>query len=451
LVMELLQGSSLRQILEGGKKLSVSQAAFILCQLLSGLDAAHRAGIVHRDLKPDNIFLVDTGALLPGVKILDFGISRITSLAANEEEYTRLTRTGIVLGTPAYMSPEHARGRTDIDHRSDLFSVGVILYEMVTGVLPFDGMNYNAVLASILTEDPPPPTMRAPEIPPPLEASILRALRRDREARFQDASEMFDELLPFVEDMALGRVIMPKGHNLADFTVRTMPKTELIETEPEEHEPEASGTERARGSRGWKIAAVLVAALLVVGVAGWLLSSLLFDTGEVATGAPVGEPVTPPPRSMIPEQAAELRPDDDIAPDLAGDSGVAAPADGRAGGRADSGVVSIELVGLPSGAQVFLDDALVPSLPLRLERGGSMRTLRIEAEGFRSFRRVIDPTEDQSIEVALQRAATPAVVTKRSRAPRRSIEEGSPSPPPTPPETPTKIPVAPVYRPTFID
>ena len=150
LVMEYLEGRSLERIIDT-EPLSPLQAAAIMLDVVRALQAAHVAGIVHRDLKPANIFIAKRGdALVP--KILDFGISKITSTMGD----IRMTRTGAVLGSPAYMSPEQARGRSDIDGRADIWAVGVILYEAVSGKLPFEGENYNQVMMSI-TLDPPAP------------------------------------------------------------------------------------------------------------------------------------------------------------------------------------------------------------------------------------------------------------------------------------------------------
>lgn len=436
LVMELLEGQSLAQILESRRPLSIEQTSFIVCQVLSGLDAAHRAGIVHRDLKPDNIFLVDTGALLPGVKILDFGISRVTGLATDEEEHTRLTKTGIVLGTPAYMSPEHARGRSDVDQRSDLFSVGVILYEALTGVMPFDGMNYNAVLAAILTEDPPSPTMHAPEIHPEIEAVVEKALCKDREGRYQNAGEMFDDLIPFVDEVAVGRVIMPGGRDVAAFSVRPSPSSAdhaAADTMRDSVAPPRSGLALTIGG---------IAALLAI-VGGIVVGLSFFGGGDSPS------PALDAGRERATSELAAA----DAAPHRSAEVDAAASDEAP---HQNENVVSIELEGLPEGARVFLDDAEVPSLPLRLARGGAMRTLRIEAEGYRTLRRMVSPSADQRIDITLQPEA--AVVNRQrpqSRLPRAPrAPRATPRPSPPPPEPPTKTPPRPVaepYRPTFID
>ncbi len=207
LVMELLQGESLADRLDRRGRLDLPEAAYVVCQVLSALSAAHDVGVVHRDLKPENVFLVESGAALPEVKLLDFGISRVIVPGT----VTRMTRSGAVMGTPAYMSPEQAAGKSDIDHRTDLFSIGVMLQECLTGRLPFDGDNYNALIAAIISTEPPRPGELRPELPHEIDDLVHRALRKDREARHQSAAELFAELRPFVDPGAVASLRTPIG------------------------------------------------------------------------------------------------------------------------------------------------------------------------------------------------------------------------------------------------
>jgi serine/threonine-protein kinase len=210
LVMELLQGLSLGDVIGPTTPMDVPTTAYVVCQVLSALDSAHAAGVVHRDLKPDNVFLVDKGASLPDVKLLDFGISHMADASNDTENHPyRLTKTGVVMGTPYYMSPEQASGRKDLDHRTDLYSTGVLLYECVTGQLPHNADNYHALLASILTEEPPSPLDLEPELPPRFAAVIQRAMNKDPGRRYPSASAMLDDLLPFVSERAQDSVSLP--------------------------------------------------------------------------------------------------------------------------------------------------------------------------------------------------------------------------------------------------
>jgi serine/threonine-protein kinase len=195
LVMEFLEGETLSQRIERKGRLSQQETVRIGMQLLDALAAAHRQGVVHRDLKPDNIFLVPAGRRGEIVKILDFGISR-----KDDEAQAKLTMTGSVLGTPYYMSPEQARGETDLDHRVDIYAVGVVLYECLVGEVPFDAPNYNALLRVILDEEPVPPTRRGVLVDPRLEELVLWALVKEREQRPQTAELLLERLSAVTHD-----------------------------------------------------------------------------------------------------------------------------------------------------------------------------------------------------------------------------------------------------------
>lgn len=186
IVMELLDGITLGRRLDRDGPLDVGQGLALAEQVLSALTAAHDLGIVHRDLKPDNVFL--EGGLparaRPVAKLLDFGISRGLHAEA------RMTLSGVTLGTPEYISPEQARGEADVDHRTDLWSLGVVLYESLTGQLPFPTGNLHALLVAILRSQPVAPSEHVPTIPPALDELILTALEKRPADRFASAAEM---------------------------------------------------------------------------------------------------------------------------------------------------------------------------------------------------------------------------------------------------------------------
>jgi len=190
LVMELLTGEDLRARLEREGRLSVPTALRITSQVLRALVRAHEAGIVHRDLKPDNVFLCARDDDPSFVKLVDFGISKV----ARARTADTLTHRGAVLGTAFYMSPEQAQSFADIDGRTDLFSVGAMLFEMLAGKPPHGGRTYEAVLIAICTNDAVDVRTHAPEVPAPVAALVARALRRDREQRFQSAQEFLNEI-----------------------------------------------------------------------------------------------------------------------------------------------------------------------------------------------------------------------------------------------------------------
>lgn len=184
IVMELLEGETLQELLSREEVLPAGRIAPVILGVLSALGAAHQVDIIHRDLKPDNIFLDRSQDKKTRVKLLDFGISKFL----DDANSLSLTQTGNVIGTPWYMSPEQAFGRRDIDHRSDLWSAGVVLYEALTGEVPFRAPNYNELLLKVIRETPRPPRELKPTIRPQLEEVVLTALRKDRKDRFDSAA-----------------------------------------------------------------------------------------------------------------------------------------------------------------------------------------------------------------------------------------------------------------------
>jgi serine/threonine-protein kinase len=200
LVMPMLRGHALSAVLRRDGPLPLKRCLDITTQILAALAAAHEAGVIHRDLKPDNVFLVRMGDREDFVKVLDFGISKM--LHETRPDAT-LTQTGTILGTPYYMSPEQARGLKDLDARVDVYAMGTILYQMLTGKPPFDGDSYNQLLSAILLDDFPKPSVRRPETPPAVEDVILQATQKDRQRRYRDAGEMREALLAAVTGTSL--------------------------------------------------------------------------------------------------------------------------------------------------------------------------------------------------------------------------------------------------------
>ena len=210
LVMEFVEGESLDKVIKRDGPLSVRRAARIAHSLCRALAAAHGAGIVHRDLKPANIILRREADGTETPKVLDFGLAKLIQ----KRENAGLTDTGQMLGTPIYMAPEQIRGRADLDGRADIYSVGVILYEMLTARTPFSTRSTGDVLVAKMIEKPEPPSRHA-SIPGPLERIILRAIEAEPDRRPDNAQELAAALELYTADSAMsgtGQVTLPDRH-----------------------------------------------------------------------------------------------------------------------------------------------------------------------------------------------------------------------------------------------
>jgi serine/threonine protein kinase len=190
IVMEYLKGLDLASHIRQNGQLGVGESVAITEQILEALQAVHTSGIVHRDLKPENVFLARQSGGSYIVKLLDFGVSRLVG----DDTVQRITEAGKVYGTPHYVSPEQACGDRDADHRSDLYSVTVLLYEMLVGSPPFDSVSPARLIIDIATAAPPNPLEMRSDIPPPLAGFILHGLEKDPAGRFQSAQAMVKAL-----------------------------------------------------------------------------------------------------------------------------------------------------------------------------------------------------------------------------------------------------------------
>jgi serine/threonine-protein kinase len=211
LVFELLYGEGLDSRLKREGTVPPEQLLEFMIGVTKALDLAHSQGIIHRDLKPANIFLHRLASGDTVAKILDFGISKVFDTGQNFS----LTRTGMVVGSPAYMSPEQAAGREDIDGRADLWSLGVVMFEALTGTLPYEAANYNALMVRILTQDADPIQTRKTDLPQPLCAIVDSLLRRERDQRTQSAGVLAGQMEAVLREMRAIRY-RAEGRRAAD-------------------------------------------------------------------------------------------------------------------------------------------------------------------------------------------------------------------------------------------
>jgi serine/threonine-protein kinase len=229
MVMELLEGMDLAQILRAAGPLSISTAVDHLLQTCEGVAEAHRLGIVHRDLKPSNLFLTQRSDGSPLIKVLDFGISKATGSLASGSAV--LTATAAFIGSPMYMSPEQVRSAKDVDARTDIWSLGVVLHELLTGAPVFKADSASAVMAMIAA-DPPVPVRRVrPDVPTEIEKVLLRALQKDRTQRWANVGELAAALAPF--GSARGKASAEQAQKILQLAPPETPRTEATQLSSE--------------------------------------------------------------------------------------------------------------------------------------------------------------------------------------------------------------------------
>jgi eukaryotic-like serine/threonine-protein kinase len=358
LVMELLRGEPVEHLCRRLGRLTPERAVELMLQVLSALAAAHAQGIVHRDLKPDNIFLVRTSDGSERVKLLDFGIAKFIGSTQNS------TRQGILLGTLQYMSPEQASGASrSIDHRTDLWAVGVILYEMLTGAAPFQRETMPESLAAIITDTPPPIADLDPSIPKHVSDAVARAMAKKIDDRFDSAVELAAALrgeVPVDVDEGLAEAhtasaapMLPADYSpTLEPTMISSPNLTAMATMV------TNPGRRSFGARNLVIVGVLALAVIGGGV-GVALG--VGDYGE--TAPPAARPASSEPLRHRPEPVSAPGPNAEPAPP--------APS---------THPVELHLIGLPDGARVTFAGAAVSDARI-VGTAGQSGELVVEAPG----------------------------------------------------------------------
>jgi serine/threonine protein kinase len=409
IVMELLEGRDLGDAIKDEAPLAIGRACRICCEILRGLAAAHKAGIIHRDLKPDNVFLAHKRSR-EVIKIVDFGVSL---LKRRDMPDTRLTSTGVLVGTPRYMSPEQTRGEQDLTDAVDIYAAGVVLYQMLTGEMPYVGEHYNVVVHEILAGRWQPIESRRPDVPPEIAAVIRRAMALAPAHRFATAEEMADALEPFADPTPTdeaGSSAASAGRSMRSEQERrsaALAGTEAIQLpaastsrrvvlpptsgpvvkDPawaESKKPTVATPSPWRDSRmGQRPArgALLgfIAVLLVAGTA-----YLVLKAKDREPGGDVPRVNAPPPASR-----AESAPPAAAVPDAAVE---------------ESDDVTIDFAVLPESATVTVDGKLVEDRQLILTRGIAPVRIMIEAPDHEGRTLDVVPDQDQTIAVELVRA-----------------------------------------------
>jgi eukaryotic-like serine/threonine-protein kinase len=295
IVMEYVDGRTLKDVIRAEGPLYPERAAEVCADVCSALVAAHARGLIHRDIKPGNVMLTPDGK----VKVMDFGIAR----AATSET---ITQTAAVVGTAQYISPEQAQGQA-VDYRSDIYSTGCCLYEMLTGTVPFTGATPVAIAYRHVREDPTPPRMLNRDVPAPLEAICLKAMAKLPDNRYQTAAELHDDL----ERFRNGRPVLATPLLNGAAATQTIPRS-TADADPTAMLGGTLAADRAsryaepleeerRTSVGWIVVSLL--ALVLVGVAAFFITRALTGTGTTGTTVTVATtaaPTTAPPTTEPP-------------------------------------------------------------------------------------------------------------------------------------------------------
>ena len=322
MVMEYLAGEALSARIRRLGRMTPEQILPLIRQALVGLAAAHAAGIVHRDLKPDNIFVLnERSGIRDYVKLIDFGISKFNALGGDMS----MTHTGAVMGTPFYMSPEQAKGSGQVDARTDLYAMGVILYEAVTGEVPFTADTFNELMFKIVLTDPAPLTQVIPEIDPSFASVVSRAMAREATNRFATAEEMIGALDTLSFRTGTPGAVAPSPlHQTRPEQRAALGATPGGATQGSATPGAATQGTFATSQQGLPpksnkstLGVAAVAAVLVLGGGGFAASKLFSGKVEAPTPSAATAPPTSPAAVSSPAESVELKPAATAAPPAA--------------------------------------------------------------------------------------------------------------------------------------
>jgi serine/threonine-protein kinase len=411
-VMEYLDGLSLSDMIKRGGSVPTAEAVHIIRQMASALDAAHARGIVHRDLKPDNIFVISQGGDPQFVKVLDFGVAKVGGAAS------KLTKTGMVFGTPHYMSPEQAAGHS-VDQRTDIYAVGVIMYEMFTGKVPFDADTFMGILSKHMFEPPARPTDISGAGLGPLEAVILRSLEKNPDHRYQSMGELGADL----DTIAAGGTVAVGGrpgvappNNLAN-ALQPQTQARPMQGSMAQAEPASGG-----GGRFALVALAILALLVVgggVGTAVFLLTD--DDDGQALAQAPTGASDETANTASPPVADPAVPTTSPAAPPAAGTGPAAPPTVVTPPPVPVAPIQTIAITSEPSGAEVLLEGVMVGNTPVSVPRPASgTQSVTLRLRGHEEKIVQISPQSGETLTLTLdpERRASSGGGGRRSQVPQ---------------------------------
>jgi tRNA A-37 threonylcarbamoyl transferase component Bud32 len=394
-IMEFLDGESLAARLRR-TGLAFNETMHVMAQCCSALAASHVKGIVHRDLKPENIYLCTRGTDKNFAKILDFGIAKLTGDGGSS---SNKTRTGLVIGTPTYMSPEQCEGKGHIDSRSDVYSLGVVMYELLTGRVPFPGEGFGEILVAHLTKEPEPPSKLNPDVTPELEAIVLHAIEKDRNRRFQsmdefgaavaDASSHLSnyKALPGASTgaTAMRPAVGAQGATLGPTTAGATRPTTLSGSAAELDAQPAKKSKAPIFIVAGVVAAAAVAGILLVGGGKKpTVATVQGAAGVPSTTAPTATPTATPTPTPTAKPAPEK--------------------------------LSWSITTEPDGAEIYRAGKLLGAAPFEIPvtKGEDAFEIEIKKAGFVTSKRKItsDRSHDVTVTLREEAAATPVVAKK---------------------------------------